>query len=78
MRGIFYRLGRRRIGSALVALGAALTFAISSVAGASAKTVTPAHAIPTSTRVAAVASARPPARAVQVLQIAHAAGHKIA
>lgn len=80
MRGIVYRLARRRTGSVLVALGAALTFALSSVPGASAKTVTPAFVIPMPTNVALLVSARPPAKVVQVvhLQVAHAAGHKIA
>ncbi len=78
MRGIVYRLGRRRTGSVLVALGAALTFALSSVPGASAKTVTPAHVIPLPTHVVLIASPRPPAKVVLVLQVAHAAGHKIA
>jgi hypothetical protein len=81
MRGIVYRLGRRRTGSVLVALGAALTFALSSVAGASAKTVTPAFVIPVPAHMVLVTSVRPPAKVVQVvqvLQVAHAAGHKIA
>lgn len=78
MRGIVYRLGRRRTGSVLVALGAALTFALSSVPGASAKTVTPAFVIPKPTNMALLVCARPPAKVVQVLQVAHAAGHKIA
>ncbi len=81
MRGIGYRLGRRRTGSVLVALGAALTFALSSVAGASAKTVTPAYVIPVPAHMVLVTSVRPPAKVVQVvqvLQVAHAAGHKIA
>ena len=81
MRGIVYRLGRRRTGSVLVALGAALTFALSSVPGASAKTVTTAFVVPMPIHAALVVSARPPAKVVQVvqvLQVAHAAGHKIA
>jgi hypothetical protein len=78
MRGIVYRLGRRRTGSVLVALGAALTFALSSVAGASAKTVTPAYVIPVPAHVVLVTSVKPPAKVIQVLQVAHAAGHKVA
>jgi hypothetical protein len=78
MRGIVYRPGRRRTGSVLLGFGAALTLALGSVAGASAKTVTPAHLIPVSTHVSMVASPRPPAKVIQVIQVAHAAGHKIA
>jgi hypothetical protein len=78
MRGIVYRPGRRRTGSILVALGATLAVALSSVSGASAKTVAQAHVIPVPAHVALVASTRAPAKVIQVIQVAHAAGHKIA
>jgi hypothetical protein len=40
--------------------------------------VTPAFLIPKPTKMALRVCARPPAKVVQVLQVAHAAGHKIA
>lgn len=45
MRGILYRLGRRRTGSVLLALGVALTFAVGSAPAALAKSKAkaPAH-----------------------------------
>ena len=43
MRGIFYRPGRRRTGSVLLALGVALTFAVGSAPAALAKAKPPAR-----------------------------------
>ncbi|HTX12003.1 MAG TPA: hypothetical protein VME22_25505 [Solirubrobacteraceae bacterium] len=57
-------------------LGAALTFALGSVPGASAKTLTSAHVTRAPVHLTLVVSARPPAKIV--IQVAHAAGHKIA
>jgi hypothetical protein len=78
MRGVVYRLGRRRTGSVLLALGAALTLALGSVSSALAKAPVlrvPAHA-------ALVSSIRPPVVSVRPttksFPVAHAAGHKIA
>jgi hypothetical protein len=81
MRGIVYRLGRRRTGSVLAAFGVALAFALGSVSGASAKAVTPAQVIPVPVHVVPVpvipapvhvvpvAPPKPPAKVVQVVQV---------
>lgn len=77
MRGISYRLGRRRVGSVLLVAGAALMFGPGSGAAAQARgPAQRAHGlapVPGHTRVVSVGHASPGSFAE-----AHAAGHKIA
>jgi hypothetical protein len=83
MRGSVYRLGLRRAGSILLAVGAALALALGSGSAALAKAraiathptaLTGTHPTVVGTHPPVV-SARPPAKAST---IAHATGHKIA
>jgi hypothetical protein len=79
MRGIVYRLGRRRAGSALVASAVALTLALGSVSSALAKT--PAHATAAAHAITRVPAHTAPVSLRTVAKtdpVAHAAGHKIA
>jgi hypothetical protein len=82
MRGTFYRLGRRRAGSALLATGATLTLGLGAGSAAWAKSPAAVSHTPRLGHSSAVSGARPtylvthpPGRTVTT---AHAAGHKIA
>jgi hypothetical protein len=77
MRGISYRPGRRRTGSVLLAVGAAVMFGLGSGSAALAKApVGRAHGLARAPLHTTVVSGARPSAAPSAT--AHAAGHKIA